>query len=312
LKDTVKCLDSLKKITYPNYEAIVVDNGSKSNDADVLEKEYGDYIKVIRNKENLGFAGGNNVAVRKILKAGKSDYVLLLNNDTVVEPNFLTELIKVAENDSKVGMDTPKLLNPDGSLQQSVREFPTPFVVFLSFCVPKFFKKIASQTALKKFFGKKVDSYFQAFEGEEPVEIDNASGACLLARMETIRQVGILDEKFFLSSEDVDWCYRVKKAGWKIVYVPKAKMTHFVSKSFKNKAAEHFYFCHKVASKHYYAKKHYNKIDILKIRLTLLFALIMKSPFIIYYSLFKEQGKKFNLGNLYKNSINRVFFNKMP
>jgi len=101
LKDTIECLESLKKITYPNYEVIVVDNDSKGNDADILEERYKNYIRVIRNKENLGFAGGNNVAIRQVLKEEKSDYILLLNNDTIVEPNFLEELIKIALQDEK-------------------------------------------------------------------------------------------------------------------------------------------------------------------------------------------------------------------
>jgi len=104
LKDTIECLESLKKITYPNYEVIVVDNDSKGNDADILEERYKNYIRVIRNKENLGFAGGNNVAIRQVLKEEKSDYILLLNNDTIVEPNFLEELIKIALQDEKIAI----------------------------------------------------------------------------------------------------------------------------------------------------------------------------------------------------------------
>ena len=84
LKYTIECLESLKKSTYPNYEVIVVDNGSKGNDADILEEKYKGYIKLIRNKENLGFPGGSNIAIKQIIAQGESDYVLLLNNDTKI------------------------------------------------------------------------------------------------------------------------------------------------------------------------------------------------------------------------------------
>jgi len=106
LKDTIDCLESLKKITYPNYEVIVVDNGSKGNDADVLEEKYGDYIKLIRNKENLGFTGGNNVGM-KYAMGKKSEFLLILNNDVVVKEDFLEPLIEDMLKDPKIGIVGP-------------------------------------------------------------------------------------------------------------------------------------------------------------------------------------------------------------
>ncbi|GAG89310.1 unnamed protein product, partial [marine sediment metagenome] len=97
LEYTIECLASLKKITYPNYEVIVVDNGSKGNDAQVLEEKFGDYIHIIKNDMNYGSRGGVNIGMRYFLNNSNSDYLLLLDNDTVVDPEFLTEMVKVAE-----------------------------------------------------------------------------------------------------------------------------------------------------------------------------------------------------------------------
>ena len=109
LEDTIECLESLKKITYPNYEVIVVDNGSKGNDAQMLQERFGDYIHLIQNDRNYGFAEGNNIGIRYALDNSAPDYLLLLNNDTVAAPDFLTELIKTAETDANIGIVGPKI-----------------------------------------------------------------------------------------------------------------------------------------------------------------------------------------------------------
>ena len=119
LEDTIECLESLKKITHPNYEVIVVDNGSEGNDAQMLQERFGDYIHIIRNDKNYGFAGGANIGMRYVLNNSAADYVLLLNNDTVVDPEFLTELVKVAEADPAIGITGGKIYYYDnpGQLQ---------------------------------------------------------------------------------------------------------------------------------------------------------------------------------------------------
>jgi GT2 family glycosyltransferase len=208
LKDTIDCLESLKKITYPNYEVIVVDNGSKGNDANILEEKYKGYIKVIRNKENLGFAEGNNVAIREVLKEGKSEYILTLNNDTTVDPNFLDELIKCAQKHPEVGSIQAKMIfswNPQfidsaGHLYSKN-----------SFC----FNRGAYES---------VEKY-----NEEDEIISCCAGACLYKK-EALEDVKIdneyFDKDFFASYEDVDLGFRLQWAGWKSWYCPKAIVYH--------------------------------------------------------------------------------------
>jgi len=108
LKDTTECLESLKKVTYPNYEVIAMDNGSQGSDVQVLQEKFGDYIHLIQNDKNYGFPEGCNIGMRYALIRG-ADCILLLSNDTVVDSEFLTEMVKVAEADSSIGITRSKI-----------------------------------------------------------------------------------------------------------------------------------------------------------------------------------------------------------
>jgi len=205
LKDTIECLESLKKITYPNYEVILVDNGSSGNDADVLNEKYKGYIKLLRNKENLGFAGGCNIAIREVIKERKSDYILLLNNDTVVEPDFLERLIDIGEGDKSIGILGPKI----------------------------YFYKIPDTI---QCFGSKINFWFGRTLGigsgkkdgskyQKNINVDSVSVAILIKK-NVIQDVGLFDEKFFLYWEEADWCTRARKRNWKIVAVSASHVYH--------------------------------------------------------------------------------------
>jgi len=207
LKDTIECLESLKKITYPNYEVIVVDNGSEGNDADILEEQYKDYIRVIRNKENLGFTGGNNIGIRKVLEEGKSEYILLLNNDTVVEPNFLDELVKVAVQNKEIAIV--------GSV---VADYYTKKIVFTNAKIDK------------KLKGKIKLDYLNLCKDYWETEI--AHGASIMIKSEYILKYNLfLDENLFLYCDEIDICWRVKKHNLKIVIAGKSKIYHKESQS---------------------------------------------------------------------------------
>lgn len=204
LKDTIECLETLKKITYPNYEIIVVDNGSKGSDTKILEEKYKNYIKVIRNKENLGFAGGNNVAIRKVIENGKSKYILLLNNDTTVEPNFLDELVKCAEKHPKAGSIQVKMI---------LAKFPQYIdSIGLEF----------SKTGFCFNLGAYQDSRF--FNKEKEI-LGPCAGAALY-KVEAVRDIFIdnefFDEDFFCYYEDFDVALRLRWAGWESYYCPTA------------------------------------------------------------------------------------------
>ena len=206
LKDTIECLDSLKKIIYPNYEVIVVDNGSKGNDANVLEEKYKDYIGIIRNKENLGFAGGNNVGIRRAIKRG-ADFVLLLNNDTIVEPDFLDELVKIAEKDEKTAII--------GSI---IFDYYTEKIVFTN---AKIDRKLKME--------RKID-YLNS--DKDWWESEGVSGASMMLKVEHLLKHSLfLDESLFLYCEESDLCGRTRRNGLKIVMAGRAKVYHKEGKS---------------------------------------------------------------------------------
>lgn len=212
-RDTIECLGSLFKINYPNYEVIVVDNGSTDESIEKIKK-LKLKIKLIENKENVGFAEGNNVAIRKILKEKKSDFILLLNNDTVVDKNFLEGLVGVAQADERIGIVGPKVY---------------------------FYKrKDEIQSA-----GSMVNLYFGKFpqvKSDKTREVDFVTGACFLIKTKVIKKIGLLDKRYFSNFEDADWCLRAKKAAFSVFYVPSSIIWHKVSRSFKKNKGQQIYY----------------------------------------------------------------------
>lgn len=213
LNDTIECLESLKKITYPNYEVIVVDNGSKGNDADILEEKYKEYIKLIRIKENLGFAQGNNVAIREVIKEEKADYILTLNNDTIVEPDFLEELVNCAQRHPEAGSIQPKMiwaLHPE--LIDSVG---------LDYSRTGYGFNRGGYEPVEKY-------------NEEEEILGCCAGACLY-KVKALEDIKIDDEyfdkDFFCYYEDFDIAFRLQWAGWKSWYCPKAIVYHLKGKT---------------------------------------------------------------------------------
>jgi GT2 family glycosyltransferase len=206
LEDTIECLESLRKITYPNYKVIVVDNGSKGNDAQVLEEKFGDYIHLIRNDKNYGYTGGNNIAIRYAVDNSAPDYFLILNNDTIVAPDFLDQMVKVAENDVSIGIVGPKVYYYD---------FPDR--------IESAGARINMRTGRASSIGtKQIDT--GQYDREQ--EVDYVEGCCLLIKKEVIQELGLFDETYFCYWDEVDYCVRVKKAGFKIVYTPEARIWH--------------------------------------------------------------------------------------
>lgn len=208
LKETSECLESLKKITYPNYEIIVVDNGSKGKDADILEKKYRNYIRLIRNKYNLGFAEGNNVAIRKVMQEGESNYILTLNNDTTVEPNFLEELVKCAEKHPEAGSIQPKMI---------LARYPD-------------YIDSVGLVLSKTGFGFNRGAYQKRTSFNKEEEILGPCAGAALYKVDALKDVMINDEifdkDFFAYYEDFDLALRLQWAGWKSYFCPSAIVYH--------------------------------------------------------------------------------------
>lgn len=211
--DTLECVESLLKISYSNYTIFLVDNASTEENKisdNVFLKEH---TRLIESDVNLGFSGGNNIAIKKALDE-KFDYILLLNNDTTVEPCFLSALVSAAENDRQIGIVTGKIYyyyqrdtiwSAGGTYNKA-----TGFTV--------------------QFSG--ADS--EEFNTEK--EITFATGCLMLIPSRVMAQVGLLDETYFLYSEDTDYCQRVLLAGYKMLYTPKSVIYHKVSASTGNRS----------------------------------------------------------------------------
>lgn len=200
-----------------SFEVIVVDQESLDHSADMVAEEFGE-VRLIRQRPNVGFAGGNNIGMR----AAVGRYMVLLNSDTVTTPGWLTELVRFADADPRAGLIGPRLVNPDGSLQFSCRRFPTLGAGLfrhtpLEWLVPR--SKYTS------------DYLMREWDHATPREVDWLSGACLLARREMVDEIGGLDEGYFMYFEDVDWSRRAAQAGWKVLYTPDPVVIHEIGRS---------------------------------------------------------------------------------
>jgi GT2 family glycosyltransferase len=247
-EDTIECLESVYQIEYPNYDVVVVDNGSKDQSVEKIktyasgslrvesnflkynsdnkplhlieysqeELKFNDSIKkdldklppekkliLIKNNQNYGFAEGNNIAIRYALEKLKPDYILLLNNDTVVDRCFLDELIKIAESDPNIGILGPTIFD---------YKYPC--------CI---------QSAGLRMRWNKGYAISFVFEGDFSVsaqKVDAVLGCTLLAKSELLDKIGLLNKKYFAYFEEVEWCVRARRAFYEIVYVPKGKVWH--------------------------------------------------------------------------------------
>lgn len=199
-------------------EVIVVDNNSSDNSVEMVQTEY-PQVRLIRNKKNFGFSAGNNIGIK--VAGGK--FLILLNSDTLVEPDSLITILNVMKNDRSIGAATCLLQMADGKIDPaSHRGFPTPWNALSYFLgLEKLFPK-------SRFFG----GYHQGWKNlKVPHEVDCISAAFMMVSGEVIERIGLLDERFFMYGEDIDWCLRIKHAGFKIFFYPGVKTLHLKRQS---------------------------------------------------------------------------------
>jgi N-acetylglucosaminyl-diphospho-decaprenol L-rhamnosyltransferase len=197
-------------------QVIVVDSYSADDSVDMVRRHF-PWVELIACEENVGFPRGNNLG----LAQANGRYILLLNPDTEVVGDALATMVAYAETHPKVGAIGPQLLNPDGSVQSSRRRFPTLVTAIFE---STWLESFAPASILRHY-------YVQDLVDEEIAVVDWVTGACLLVRREVVDQIGGLDENYFMYSEELDWCHRIKLAGWQIVYLPTARVIHHVGKS---------------------------------------------------------------------------------
>ena len=288
-KDTIECLESLYQITYPNYDVILIDNGSEDESIEkikeysegkiMVESKFFKYnpsnkpIKIIeytreeaeagggkegeisdlpsnrkliliKNEKNYGFAEGNNIAMRYALKALNPDYVLLLNNDTVVDRGFLGELVKVAESDDKIGVVGPKIYYYDYNGRTDVINFAGG--------------KLSMWKGRPYLIGtNEVDKG----QYDKTKDVDYVNGACLLSKRKLISEIGLLSTDYFLYWEENDWCIRGYRSNFKSVYVHGAKIWHKTFVSIKKLSGLGEYYM--TRNRFYFMRKHASKLQLI-------------------------------------------------
>ncbi|MFS4416474.1 glycosyltransferase family 2 protein [Maribacter sp. 2307ULW6-5] len=199
---TCEMLASLRQVTYPNFETLIVDNGSPTTDPQMIKEGYPE-IQLIISKENLGFAGGNNLALRQ----AKGEYVLLLNNDTEVAPDFLDSLVSLMESDEKIGIASSK-----------IRYFHEDNVIQ--------YAGIPALNPITSRGGSDGDKEVDHGQHDKVKQTHYAHGACMMIRASVLRELGLLYEGYFLYYEEYDFAERVRQAGYSIYYQPNSTIWH--------------------------------------------------------------------------------------
>jgi GT2 family glycosyltransferase len=221
-------------------EAIVVDSASSDGTPEMVREQF-PWVRLEACPDNVGFPRGNNIG----LGLARGQYILLLNPDTVVVGDALQTLVAYLQANEGVGVVGPQLLNGDGSVQSSRRRFPT---VALGFLESTWLEPYAPASMLRRY-------YVLDRPDDQVLEVDWVTGAALMTRREVVEEVGGLDEAYFMYFEEPDFCRRVKRAGWRVVYVPQAQVVHYVGKSSEQAVtARHINF-HR-AKLRYYRKYH--------------------------------------------------------
>ena len=270
---TRNTINSIFEYSYPfSYEILVVDNASSDDSLSKLQDYFKDKVTFIASKENNGFAAGNNQALR----IAKGRYVLLLNSDTIVWENTLEDIYNYMEEHTDVGASGCRVLLENGDLDKACkRSFPN--------VKNSFFRLFHIPT------NSKDDNYnLDDLPDDEIYEIDCLTGAFMFMRAEALNEAGLLDETFFMYGEDIDLCYRIKKAGWKIIYYGESKITHLKgasSKKQKNKLIYEFY-----RAMYIYYKKHHADESSFLVNIVVYIGIAVLCVLKLFLNLFKKKS----------------------
>jgi len=218
--DTLACLASLRRLRYPSYRVLVVDNGSRDGSVAAVREAYPE-VEVIACGGNLGFAAGNNLGVRQALQ-DRAEYVLLLNNDTVVDPTLLDRLVDACERDPRIGATGPKIYY-----------FDRPTVIWSAGGNIDWRRGRTSMRGLDCEDDGRFDS---------PSDVDFVTGCALLVRRAALQSAGLLDERFGMYYEETEWCVRIARAGWRITFVPQGLVWHKIRPAAQAQSARIIYY----------------------------------------------------------------------
>lgn len=262
-------IEDIERMSPEAVEVIVVDNGSDDGSLEAVRERY-PYVRVIANSANRGFAAANNQG----LLASSSEYVLLLNSDTRLTDGVLQALTDFAKRHEQVGAAGCQLLNEDGSPQASIVDFPS----------------LLSAVRGNDFRNRRRPFADGAFE------VDAIVGACLLVRRSAVAQVGPMDEDFAFFAEEVDWCYRLRQAGWLVCWLPHVQVLHLEGQSRKRRPWYAYKNLHR--SRLLFFKKHYGLKQARTLRLGYFMSSLTK---VVYHSLRLVLGRPYAQQKLRQN-----------
>lgn len=268
---TLEMLDSLQKVTYPNFEVIIIDNASPNDNPDIIPEKYPD-VKLIKSRENLGFAGGNNLGIED--SAG--EYILLLNNDTEVDPGFLEPLVEKFRNNPEIGVISPKIYfhHTPGMLQFTG------------------ISKINKYTTRSHGWGhgKRDTGQF-----DKDSETYFTHGAAMMLPRAVIKKVGMMAPVFFLYYEEMDWVQRIRNAGYQAWYVHNSKIYHKESISTGKQSPLKIYYINR--ARLIYLRRNTRGINLL---LALTFQFLISVPKNLIVFILKQ---RIDLFKAYKNAV---------
>jgi GT2 family glycosyltransferase len=273
LKNTIESVINTSKGF--SYEIIVIDNASLDGSVEMVINNFKS-VELMQNKENVGFAIANNAGIRK--SVGR--YVLLLNSDTIATEDCLKNCIEYMDNNLGIGALGCKVELPDGRLDHACkRGFPTPEAsLYYLLKLHKLFPK-----------SKKFGQYDATYLPEDEInEVDCLVGAFMMVRRETIDQIGLLDEDFFMYGEDIDWCFRIKASGWKNIYYPLARIIHHKGASSRKRRFMTVYEFHRAMILFY--KKHYRDKYNFLVSGMIYTGITLKLGITLFINLFKRRG----------------------
>lgn len=281
----IACINSLRThISSCNYEIIVVDNSSEDNTVEMLQSLFPVDVILIANSDNVGFSIANNQGAA----ISKGDYLLFLNPDTIFTEDAVKSAFDFANNNRDAGIMSYRLLNYDGSNQMTTYIFPSLISEFFHFFQVKKMLKIRFFMFLielvKPFLGKQVNSYMSSNVIElEPREVDVIPGAFMFCRRKAVLDIGIFDEDFFLYSEDIDLCRRVRNSNWKIYILPTTPVIHYEGQSlitkFRNISVTRY------KGTFLYYSKHHTKVFMVALRMIAISSFIFR---VFYYCIFSK------------------------
>ncbi len=271
------CLASICEQTRDiDYEIIVVDNASIDGSSEMVKKSF-PQVTLIENPENRGFAIANNQGI----EAANGRYVLLLNTDTVILDNAIAKTVEFADSHPEAAVVGCKVLNPDKTLQPTCFMFPSILNMLLSASyLYKLFRK-------SKFFGRELMTWW---DRSDTREVDVATGCYMLVRREAIDQVGVLDKRYFIYTEETDWCYRFKKNGWKILFTPEPQIIHYGGQTTEQMSEK--FRLQLSGSMLIFMKLHRSKLTFTFARFLIALFLFLRVPYWVTVAMFHKNERK--------------------